>query len=501
MVAMRLLILLFAGSLMIGGCAATGTKPETPLPPPTTVSAPPPSAIPEPPLSAPNPVSAPEPTSGKVIFADEKLFDPDKTVLRPEGMAFLDELAVRIQNLNEHILVVGHADQLETKGSDTYAQGLSERRAYAVRSYLINKGVDESKVGIVGSGETRPEAGTVIREEEVIKVYFGTNRGITGNLDPYDFFSDHISQDNLRLGIANVSIPRKHEKGKVESPFSIFRVITLRPNPSKHFAFDGAIMRLTQSQFVTKIKASLAVLPGAQIVVYIHGLDNRFSEAAFRAAQITRDLRDEGIPVVSALFSWPTGAATFIPTKQQYLAAKDKTYGASMKLQEFLEVLSSAAPDSTIHLVAHSMGADVLSMALNDIGEDELAVMFRGKTRLKFNEIILAAPDIRESDFAKKILPAVKSHHRVTLYASSNDRALYESKLANEGMRAGDMGNNPVSVDGVQLIDATKVNNSFVGHTFWAESDAVIHDLALVLEGKQPLERGLLPEGTHWIFP
>lgn len=336
---------------------------------------------------------------------------------------------------------------------------------------------------------------------EVIQVHFGTNRGRTGVEDPYNFFSDQISKDKLELGVAHVSIPQGHVQGKVESPFSVFRIITFRPNPQKHFAFEGSLVSLEQSQFVAEVKKSLAGLPGAQIVVYIHGLDNRFSEAAFRAAQITWDLRSEKIPVVSALFSWPTGAALFIPTEQQYISAKDHAYGASTKLLEFLEVLRSAAPDSTIHLVAHSMGADVLSTALTNFGEDKLAVKYDGETRPKFNEIILAAPDIRMSDFAKKILPAVKSKHRVTLYASSNDKALNESKKANKGERAGDMGENPVLVDGVQVVDATKVNNSFIGHTYWAESVAVIHDLALVMKGKQPLERGLMQDKTYWTFP
>ena len=317
MVAMRMVILLFAGSLMIGGCAVTAPKPEITLPPPTTAPTSSPSAKPEPHLSAPIPVLVPEPPSGKVILTADALFDSDKAVLGPEAIAKLDKLAVRMQSLeSEHIVVVGHADRLEAKRSDIYAQALAQRRADAVRLYLIKKGVIANRILTMSEGETKPETGNrcnlddstskkhlveclqpdrrvelaiidstavwesmpsktvkaeapvVIKEKksktasaappapamhkyEVIKVYFGTNREATGKVDPYEFFSDQISQDKLKLGISNISIPKKHVKGNVEAPFSIFRIFTLRPNPEKHFAFDGPLVSLEQSQFIT----------------------------------------------------------------------------------------------------------------------------------------------------------------------------------------------------------------------------------------------------------
>ncbi len=80
------------------------------------------------------------------ITLDAKvLFDFDKAVLRPEGQAAIDSQVVgslsRIQKL-EVVLVTGHTDRL---GSEAYNQKLSERRADAVRDYLVGKGVAQGQ--------------------------------------------------------------------------------------------------------------------------------------------------------------------------------------------------------------------------------------------------------------------------------------------------------------------------------------------------------------------
>jgi outer membrane protein OmpA-like peptidoglycan-associated protein len=57
--------------------------------------------------------------------------------------------------------VVGHTD---SQGSDTYNQGLSERRAQATASYLISQGVASSQVTVEGRGESEPRANNATAE-------------------------------------------------------------------------------------------------------------------------------------------------------------------------------------------------------------------------------------------------------------------------------------------------------------------------------------------------
>lgn len=108
---------------------------------------------------APKPMAkpAPKPVAQKVKLSADALFDFDKATLRPDGMRKLDELAAQIKDINiEVILAVGHADRI---GTDAYNQKLSERRADAVKKYLVSKGVPMNRIYTEGKGEKMPVTG------------------------------------------------------------------------------------------------------------------------------------------------------------------------------------------------------------------------------------------------------------------------------------------------------------------------------------------------------
>ncbi|NBD19608.1 OmpA family protein [Aquabacterium fontiphilum] len=125
--------------------------------PKAAVPAPQPAAPAPAPAPAPTPAPAPAaPTTEKVSFAADAFFDFDKAVLKAEGKAKLDDLADKVQGLTlEVIIAVGHTDSV---GSDAYNQKLSVRRAEAVKSYLVSKGIDAARVYTEGKGEKQPVA-------------------------------------------------------------------------------------------------------------------------------------------------------------------------------------------------------------------------------------------------------------------------------------------------------------------------------------------------------
>jgi len=101
-------------------------------------------------------VVAAEKPAVAAYFNAESLFDFDKAVVNPEGQKILDEKIVTGMNMHpevELLIITGHADRIGTEG---YNQGLSERRANAVKAYLVKQGVAAERMRASGKGESEP---------------------------------------------------------------------------------------------------------------------------------------------------------------------------------------------------------------------------------------------------------------------------------------------------------------------------------------------------------
>jgi OmpA-OmpF porin, OOP family len=134
-------------------------KPPAPPPPPPAPTPPPPAVTPPPP--------PPPPAVQKITLASKALFDFDKAVLKPEGKAAIDsEIITKLSQVQklELVLVTGHTDPI---GTQQYNQKLSERRADAVRDYLVSKGVPKDKIETLGMGKTQPVPGVVCKQKNM----------------------------------------------------------------------------------------------------------------------------------------------------------------------------------------------------------------------------------------------------------------------------------------------------------------------------------------------
>jgi len=125
--------------------------------PPPAPPAPAPAPVVEAPPPAPAPVEPPPPPAPrfqKVTLEATKLFAFDKAeVITPAPK--LDEIAAALQADTSvtNVEITGYTDRL---GSEAYNQKLSERRANAVREYLVGKGIDGNRLRAVGKGEANP---------------------------------------------------------------------------------------------------------------------------------------------------------------------------------------------------------------------------------------------------------------------------------------------------------------------------------------------------------
>ncbi|OGA36919.1 MAG: hypothetical protein A3G80_01340 [Betaproteobacteria bacterium RIFCSPLOWO2_12_FULL_62_13b] len=128
-------------------------KPAAPAPvapPPAPRAAPAPAPAPKPAPAA----AAPKRCDATITFGTDETFEFDKAVLRKAAMAKLDrDVVAKLPQCAkvELVLVSGYTDRL---GSQQYNQKLSERRADAVKAYLVKKGVNASQIDTMGMGKT-----------------------------------------------------------------------------------------------------------------------------------------------------------------------------------------------------------------------------------------------------------------------------------------------------------------------------------------------------------
>jgi outer membrane protein OmpA-like peptidoglycan-associated protein len=91
-----------------------------------------------------------------VTFESGLMFDFDSDQLRTEARKNLDNLAANLSSFGDSkLMLVGHTDAV---GDAAYNQSLSQRRAIAVESYLVARGVPTTRMMAAGRGETEPIA-------------------------------------------------------------------------------------------------------------------------------------------------------------------------------------------------------------------------------------------------------------------------------------------------------------------------------------------------------
>ena len=252
-------------------------------------------------------------------------------------------------------------------------------------------------------------------------------------------------------------------------------------------------MRLQNDAFYQQLREQVASSPDRELLVFVHGFNVTFEDAARRTAQMAHDLKLQGAPV---FYSWPADKY-FLLT---YGKDESSVSWSAPHLKEFLLELVHNTDARAINLVAHSMGNLALTTALREID-----LQLRDEARL-FNQVVLAAPDIDADDFRDNIAPAIqRTAKQVTLYASSNDIALGASRLLHRNPRAGDTSRGLVLVPGMVTIDVSNIDGGPWGHSYYGASDPVLRDLHLLLTSLPPERRTWLNmkeyEGqTYWAF-
>lgn len=295
----------------------------------------------------------------------------------------------------------------------------------------------------------------------------------------------------LEMGICEVSVPPDHRVGLVESP-SILR-LEFREDPEKHVILERTICK-PDEEFLEELQTCIAQSGTKQALVFIHGYNVSFDSAVKRTAQIAYDLNFDGAPIC---YSWPSQGGV---AKYTY---DEASIGWTVpQLETFLNRVVAESGAKTVHLVAHSMGNRALMEALERI-------YLQNKQRhYQFGQIIMAAPDVDASLFRNRYVPVLKEMaQRATLYASSKDRALLASTEIHGYTRAGLSGEHLLALVGVETVDASLIDTSLVGHSYYGDNPIMIRDLrALIHENIPANSRAWLqemlqkPDVFYWKF-
>ncbi len=328
-------------------------------------------------------------------------------------------------------------------------------------------------------------------------IFYATNRKRTGSKEPIDFYGgERADTPYIDYGRCEISIPANHKRGVMESPFlglNFFR------DDKQHIVLKS-ITPLSAESFFSTINAKVnqgsekSRLGRGDLVIYIHGYNTTFENAAKRTAQIAFDYGFQGVPL---MFSWPSdGKLVSYPSDRE-----DITWSVTHIEQFFNDVLTRTRA-KRVHLIAHSLGNQGLIDVLNT-----MALRRGGNGPPLFENIILSAPDFDAELFQQQIAPnSISLARRWTLYTSKKDGVLNISASFNNAWR---LGLSPVTiVPGMDIIDASEVEvtpwSLPESHSYFASKQTVVDDIIATLKGVTPARRNLLSRtksgSTYWMI-
>jgi len=343
--------------------------------------------------------------------------------------------------------------------------------------------------GCSSSGGTSAEAHESSEEENgrQVEVFFVTDRAPGTSSGEY-FGSERGA---LAYGVAGVGIPPHHELGENEAP-SVFK-FQWSPDERKHITVNE-VTALDQRGFFQLLQQEINLSQGGKLLVFVHGYNVEFEDALRRLAQFATDLKFQG-PVL--LFSWPSqGGIT------GYTVDETNAEWARPHFVQLLDELLDETSAKRIYLVSHSMGGRIATGAVIALAGDRVLADLD-----PIREMILVAPDIDADLFRADIAPRLASNGiRMTLYASSADRALMASKAFHGYTRAGDSGEGLVVVKGVETVDASLASAGLLGHSYFAEDRRIMEDIYGILQTGQRADNRFGLEavdsrsGRYWTF-
>ena len=323
---------------------------------------------------------------------------------------------------------------------------------------------------------------------DVVRMFYGTDR------KPTLFGVGRYTgkRGKLSYGICAVSIPHRHEIGVLERPAWIR--LEFREHPDSHVVLIGAKPIEDESLWKSFLASTTFKANTRQVLVFVHGFNVAFDQAARVTAQIAHDLKFTG---VSVFYSWPSRDRSLM-----YKVDEASVQATEAHLERFLLDVLNGSLDAHVFVLAHSMGSRAVTQVVAELARRNPGLGNR------LSQIVLAAPDIDADYFKRTLAPRLLEEGlQVTLYASANDKALFISSMFHAHQRAGHTQPEIVMVPGLISIDASAASTDFsgLGHSAFADRRSVLSDMYYLFKGVPPNERHGLSEvrtksGLHYVY-
>ena len=312
-------------------------------------------------------------------------------------------------------------------------------------------------------------------------VWYATTRRpshASGRGTGYSARRDHT----VHYGSCRVFVPRSHKIGSIGSPWWK-RLLTLTDDRLRLLA----VSETSADDHWRDIAQKMGAAPPEEQhgLVFVHGYNVTFEEAARRAAQIGFDLSIRG---AVSFFSWPSQG-----TLRAYAADAATIETNEDTIADYLTDFAARSGARAVHVIAHSMGNRGVLRAIARI-----AAQAERRTGVNFGQCILAAADVDVDKFRQLCAAYRQVAARTTLYVSARDRAVEASRWLHQFPRVGLTP--PVTVaEGLDTVSVTNADLTLLGHGYVVETRDVLVDMHTLIHHDAPPDQrfGLRPAATE----
>ncbi|MFH1791647.1 MAG: alpha/beta hydrolase [Candidatus Omnitrophota bacterium] len=311
----------------------------------------------------------------------------------------------------------------------------------------------------------------------IVDMFYATARNVKVGGDGKLSFDRNVA-DNMTFGTFSA---------KIDPGLSIGKMIPSMLKSKGLINLDGEHVS-NMAAFEEDLKAAVDSSPHKSLLILVFGFKDNFEITAIKSAYFSY-LLDVNTPIL--MFDWPGDQKVRI---RGYLRAARLADKSGEQLGKLIVGIVREVKPEHIWIIGSSLGCEVICEAFNYMYQHS---DFADKER-EIDEVILAAPDVRKESFKEHFKDKVTAlSKKLTVYVSSNDRALLMSEIISGGDRLGRVEKpalrkheqldetkdilylKSLEPDLFEVVDVTPINTASYGHGYYLEAPEFYDDVYL----------------------